>query len=115
MRKRQKRKSAEDQTGPSSKNDAIGPVENEKLGDDDLRSPTWSGHKSELPAEDPRSPTRSPYKSELSADDNEIKSPVPTYEPYRGSYRSSRTADAEHSPKFGGQREADRGGLYEMP
>jgi hypothetical protein len=115
VKKRRKNKSAENQTGLSSTNDAMGPVENQKLGDDDPRSPTWSGHKSELPAEDPRSPTRSAYKSELSADDTEVRSPVPTYEPYRGSYRSSRTADAERSPKFGGQRGVDREGLYEMP
>jgi hypothetical protein len=114
-KKRRQKKPAENQAGLNSANDAIRPMENEKLEDDDPRSPTWSGHKSELPAEDLRSPTRSAHKSELSADDNEIRSPVPTYEPYRGSYRSSKMEDVERSPKFGGQRGADRGGLYEMP
>jgi hypothetical protein len=117
MRKR-KRKSAlptESHTSPVSSDVANGFAENDKLGDDDPRSPTWSGRKSELPAEDSRSPTRSRHKSELPADDHEVKSPVPAYEPYRGSYRSSTTAEVEHSPRYGVQGRADREGLYEMP
>jgi hypothetical protein len=115
MRKRHKKKSGEDQSRPNSRNEANGSTENEKLGEDDPRSPTWSGHKSELPAEDPRSPTRSAHKSELPADDREMRSPVPAYEPYRGSYRSSRKAEAEGSPRFEGEGKADRGVIYEMP
>jgi hypothetical protein len=116
--KKRKRKSAlpaSDHNGPVSSDGANGVAENDKLGDHDPRSPTWSGHKSELPAENSRSPTGSGPKSELPADDHKAKSPVPAYEPYRGSYRSSTTADVEHSPRFGVHGRADREGLYEMP
>ena len=101
MRKRHSEKpelAAEDQTGPDSQANASGFAENDKLGDDDPRSPTWSGHKSELPSED-----------------HEVRSPVPAYEPYRGSYRSSQTAELEGSPRQGGQSIQVREGLYEMP
>jgi hypothetical protein len=119
MRKRSKKKSAlrtEDRTGPVLSEDANAFVEKDNLGSDDPRSPTWSGHKSELPAnKDSRSPTWSGHKSELPADDHEVKSPVPTYEPFRGSYRSSTTAEVEGSPRFGGQGREVREGVYEMP
>jgi hypothetical protein len=123
MRKRHNEKSAsaaKDHSGPDSAADADGFVEKGDLGDDDPRSPTWSGHKSELPADkDPRSPARSGHKSELPADEHEARSLVLAYEPYKGSYKgsykSSPTAEVEGSQRYGGQSKETREGVYEMP
>jgi hypothetical protein len=119
MRKRHGKKPAStagDHSGPDSAADANGFAEKDNLGDDDPRSPTWSGHKSELPADkDPKSPTLSGHKSELPADAHEARSPVPVYEPYRGSYKSSLTAEAEGSQRYEGQSRGVREGVYEMP
>lgn len=117
--KRHKKKfglSSKEQVEANATHEVKGFVEQDKLGDDDPRSPIWSGPKPELPADkNPRSPTWSGSKSELPADDHEIRSPVPAYEPYRGSYKSSSTAEVEGSPKFGAQSGAVREGVYEMP
>jgi hypothetical protein len=119
MRKRHNKKSASvagDHSGPGSAAGTDGFAEKENLGDDDLRSPRWSGHKSELPAnKDPRSPTWSGHKSELPADEHEARSLVPAYEPYKGSYKSSPTAEVEGSQRYGGQSREVREGVYEMP
>lgn len=114
--KQKSRLSSKEQVEANATHEAKGFVEQDKLGDDDPRSPTWSGPKSELLADkNPRSPTWSGSKSELPADDHEIRSPVPAYEPYRGLYKSSSTAEVEGSPKFGAQSGAVREGVYEMP
>jgi hypothetical protein len=119
MRKKHKKKSASaarGHSGPDSATDADGFAEKENLGDDDPRSPTWSGHKSELPADkDSRSPTWSGRKSELPADEHEARSLVPVYEPYRGSYKSSPTAEIEGCQRFGDQSGEIGEGVYEMP
>jgi hypothetical protein len=118
MRKRHNKSAptAGDQSGPDSAADADGFAEKDNLGDDDPRSPAWSGHKSELPADkDPRSPAFSGHKSELPADEHEVRSPVPVYEPYNGSYRSSLIAEAEGSQRHEGQSREVREGVYEMP
>jgi hypothetical protein len=119
MRKRHNKKSASaagDHSGPTSAADADGFAEKENLGDDDPRSPTWSGHKSELPADkDPRSPTWSGHKSELPADEHEARSLVPAYEPCKGSYKSGPIAEVEGSQRYGGQSRDVREGVYEMP
>jgi hypothetical protein len=116
MRKRRNKKSASaagDHGGPAS---ADGFAEKENLGDDDPRSPTWSGHKSELPADkDPRSPTWSGHKSELPADEHEARSLVLAYEPCKGSYKSDPIAEVEGSQRYGGQSREVREGVYEMP
>ena len=120
LRKRHKRESAlstSDKTGPGSSDETTGFAVNHQLGVDDPRSPTWSGHKSELPAEnkDPRSPTWSGHKSELPTDDHEVKTPVPPYATSRGSYRSNQTPEAEGILGHGGHGMGLRDGLYEMP
>ncbi len=108
--------SVDDQIRPSSMNDANGLV----------------GNKSEL--EDPRSPTSSKHwssghKSELPAQEQEVRSPAPSYEPYRGPYKSTSVSEMEGSPRIGESaaseaqgsprrggpgREVNRG-VYEMP
>jgi hypothetical protein len=118
MRKRHNKSAsmAGDHSGPDSAADADGFAEKDNSGDDDPRSPAWSGQKSELPADkDPRSPALSGYKSELPADEHEARSPVPVYESYSGSYRNSLTAEAEGSQRYEGQSREVREGVYEMP
>ena len=119
MRKRRNKKSASaagDHSGPDSAAGTDGSAEGRNVGDDDPRSPTWSGHKSELPADkDPRSPIWSGHKSELPADEHEARSLVLAYEPYKGSYKSSPTAEVEGSQRYGGQSREVREGVYEMP
>jgi hypothetical protein len=109
MRKRCKRKlvsAAGARTGSDSAADADRFAEKDHLGDDDLRSPAWPGPKPELPTvKDLRSPTLPGYKSELPADKHEVRSPIPVYEPYGESYRSSPTAETEGSQRYEGQGE----------
>ena len=117
FRKRRCRKQAltpiEDQIRPRSPTSTHGFAEKNQVGGDDPRSPTWSGHKSELPAnEDPRNPSWSGHKSELPADESPARSPAPTYQAYN---RSSTASELVGQPMYGGPGRFIKEGLYEMP
>ena len=110
----------------AANNDDGTDVMGEKVEAGDPRSPTYTGHRSELPATDLRSPVSSnrfTQKSELGTDEHEVKSfksptlttSSGTYAPYRGSYRSTTPSEVEGSPRIGGPGKAIGEGVYEMP
>lgn len=119
----------DDQIRPSSLEYSDGFAQKNKTADEDPRSPTWSGHKSELPAEEARSPRLPGHKSELPADESEARTPAPSYEPYHDSYRSpaipgfhgslniggSTVSEIEGSPGLVGLLRRDRAGVHELP